>query len=282
MPSGAPAEGSQRLGVGEGAVIAFVAYFVYVASSLALYAALPLKLGAGISSILLAATAYFLVWRAIGRPLRYVRVRTLGLRIPIYTILATLAIIPVAASLMAVTISFLEIPEEWLEAAYALVRADNLTELLYVWIVTALLVPVGEEFVFRGVLQNSLSGKFHPVVAVIIASSVFGILHVWRFPAAFVLGLFLGALYAVSGSLLAPVVAHITVNSVVVVGTYLLERAGPRAVPGWVSESGSAPGLVLGVSIAAFAVFMRLIWKEARQGAGWVADSDPGLAGDGL
>jgi membrane protease YdiL (CAAX protease family) len=245
-----------------------VSYSVYVVASVALYYVLPLRTAAAISSVLLPSTAYYLIWKTAGRPWRYVRLGGLKASLVLYSILAAIALIPVAASLMAVVVSAFKIPEEWIEAMYELVKADSLHELLIVWLVTAPLAAFGEEFVFRGVLQNSLSTRFRPWLAVLVASAVFGVLHVWRFPAAFMLGAFLGALYAITGSLTASIVAHLTVNTAVVLVSFLLDRAGPQAVPTWLSENAPAPAAVLVVCIAAFAFLMHLIRRAStRAGA---------------
>jgi membrane protease YdiL (CAAX protease family) len=270
-----------RLGAGEGVLIALVSYSVYVISSLALYRVLPLMAGAAVSAVLLPATAYYLLWKVVGRPWRYVRLQNLKPMTGIYTILAAIALIPAAASLMAVVISILHVPEAWIEATYQLVKADNLPQLLRVWVVTALLVAIGEEFVFRGVLQTSLSSKVRPWASILVASAVFGALHVWRFPSAFMLGIFLGVLYEMSGSLLAPIIAHITVNSAVVVGSFLLSRVKPETAPGWLRENTTAPLPVLALSLVFFALLMHLIWKDVSAGRGWGPGDDPGRHGDG-
>jgi membrane protease YdiL (CAAX protease family) len=273
-----------RMGVGEGTVIAFVSYLIFVVSSLILYYVLPLKPGAAIASGMLLAAAYYLVRRVVGRPWDYVRLKNLKPRIAVYTVLGTLALIPLTIFLMGIVVSIFDIPEEWLQAAYELIRAESLLELSLVWVVSGLLVPIGEEFVFRGVFQNSLMSRFHPAIAVLIASGVFAVLHVWRFPAAFVLGALMGTLYAVTGSLLAPVISHITINSVVVVVSYLAERIPAEAYPEWLlewfAEIASAPVLVLGGSLAAFLVFMQLIWKESRPLSA-PPQNDSGLPGEG-
>lgn len=241
---------------------------------------MPLRAGAAVSSVLLLVVAYYLIEKAVGRPWRYVRLRPVKPGLALYSILATVALIPLAGSLMAVLISHFNVPEEWLELPYHLIRAGDLRELFYVWVVSALLVGAGEELVFRGVLQNSLSRKFRGWVAVLIASAVFGILHAWRFPVAFGLGAFLGTLYLVTGSLVVPVIAHITINSVAVLGSFVLERTDPESIPDWVVENESAPALVLVVSISVFALFMYLILKEAAA-AGDRRKPDPDLGGDG-
>lgn len=77
----------------------------------------------------------------------------------------------------------------------------------------ALLSGVTEEFFFRGVLQ--------PWLGYWAASSVFGLVHfvphkVYRPWTLFALaaGFMFGALYEWSGSLLAPIVAHVSVNAI--------------------------------------------------------------------
>jgi membrane protease YdiL (CAAX protease family) len=251
---------------------------------LILYSFVSLKTAAAISSGVLALTAYYLVRRSTGSTWRYVRLRRVTPRLAVYTVIATIALIPLAASLMGAVITFFEIPQEWLEATYDLVRADDLPDLVFVWLITAVLVPWGEEFVFRGVLQNSLASRFQPVAAVLIASAAFAVLHIWRFPSAFVLGLLLGVLYVWTRSLLAPLIAHITVNSVVVVGTFLLERVGTENLAPWVVKWGTgdaaAPVAFLGVSLVVFAVFMLLIRRAGRMGSAPGECSGPGAGGD--
>jgi hypothetical protein len=75
----------------------------------------------------------------------------------------------------------------------------------------ALLAGIGEEGVFRGILQEGLSWKLPMPVAVAAASAVFGMLH-FITPAyallAGIMGAYLGALYVLSGNLLVPITVH--------------------------------------------------------------------------
>jgi membrane protease YdiL (CAAX protease family) len=74
---------------------------------------------------------------------------------------------------------------------------------------------VGEELLFRGLLQGGLagwlSGPQGPAAACVIASLVFGVCH-WLSTTYAVLatlvGLYLGGIYAATGSLIAPATAH--------------------------------------------------------------------------
>lgn len=79
------------------------------------------------------------------------------------------------------------------------------------WVVVATSSAVGEELLFRGVLQ--------PMWGLVAASLLFALAHVpferalWPWPVfAFVAGLVFGGLYALTGAVLAGVVAHALVN----------------------------------------------------------------------
>ena len=82
----------------------------------------------------------------------------------------------------------------------------------------------GEEMLFRGVLQdwlaNWLEGDAAPWVALLLVSLLFGVCH-WVTTAyavfAAIIGLYLGMLYWVSGSLLSAVVAHAAYDFVALV-----------------------------------------------------------------
>ena len=70
---------------------------------------------------------------------------------------------------------------------------------------------LGEEALFRGVIQPALAAHMPLAAAVLLTGLLFGAAH-WITPAyallASVVGSYLGALFALSGNLLAPVVAH--------------------------------------------------------------------------
>ncbi|MCC6665324.1 MAG: CPBP family intramembrane metalloprotease [Polyangiaceae bacterium] len=78
-------------------------------------------------------------------------------------------------------------------------------------VVLALLSALGEELLFRGLLQ--------PWVGIILQALAFGFLHQVRGPSRYVwmtwataVGLVLGAIFQVTGSLLGPIAAHALVN----------------------------------------------------------------------
>ena len=80
---------------------------------------------------------------------------------------------------------------------------------------TVFVGPIAEEMTFRGLVQRRARVWLTPGTAIVISAILFGLAHmnmiqlVYAFP----LGLLLGLLYEKSGSLLAPVLAHMAVNA---------------------------------------------------------------------
>ena len=91
----------------------------------------------------------------------------------------------------------------------------------------AVLAGLGEEMLFRGVLQDSLQRWLPVGGAIVTAAVLFGILHAVTPTYAVlagVVGAFLGALYWGTGNLLAPVLAHAAYDFVALV--YLTRGPG--------------------------------------------------------
>ena len=75
----------------------------------------------------------------------------------------------------------------------------------------ALLAGIGEELLFRGVLQTLLSGWTSPTVGLVLASLLFGLAHTVSrlyFILATLIGLLLGGLTMQFNDLAAPIIAH--------------------------------------------------------------------------
>jgi membrane protease YdiL (CAAX protease family) len=75
----------------------------------------------------------------------------------------------------------------------------------------ALLAGIGEEALFRGVLQEALAGRFPAWAGLVLASLLFGAVH-WVTDTyavlAGIVGLYLGTLYLLTDNLLAPIATH--------------------------------------------------------------------------
>jgi len=78
-------------------------------------------------------------------------------------------------------------------------------------LLVSLLAGVGEELLFRGVLQPALAGPLGPWWALLAASLMFGLVHALSVSYAVfatLMGAWLGLLWIASGNLVVPIVAH--------------------------------------------------------------------------
>lgn len=123
---------------------------------------------------------------------------------------------------------------DWMKAA-----EDNTAEIMkevlrmdspWIFIVNLLLIAItpaiGEELLFRGVIQGGLQKKLaNPHVAILIASILFSAFHLQfeGFLPRVVLGLVLGYSFYLSKSLWVPMVLHLLNNSAPIISYYFLD-----------------------------------------------------------
>ncbi|NJM51178.1 MAG: CPBP family intramembrane metalloprotease [Sphingomonadales bacterium] len=89
------------------------------------------------------------------------------------------------------------------------------------FIMVAILAPILEEFLFRGLLQNALKHRMPVYAAIAVSAAIFSLAHVnwfsptlefYIFPPIFVLGAAFGYLYHITGSLRTCILLHIINN----------------------------------------------------------------------
>jgi membrane protease YdiL (CAAX protease family) len=104
-----------------------------------------------------------------------------------------------------------------------LIEADNLSIMIINLFVLAVLPAVGEEMIFRGVIQKILCRYFiNGNIAVWLTALLFSAVHFqfYGFIPRFILGLIFGYLFYWSGTLWLPVIAHFVNNAVSVAGSW--------------------------------------------------------------
>jgi membrane protease YdiL (CAAX protease family) len=106
----------------------------------------------------------------------------------------------------------------------AMTNFNSLSEVLVGVLVIALLPAIGEELVFRGLIQNEFfrgSGKIH--LSIWASAFVFSAIHLqfFGFIPRLLLGALFGYLYYWSGNLLVPIFAHFFNNAFSVIMIYL-------------------------------------------------------------
>lgn len=123
-----------------------------------------------------------------------------------------------------VTLFLMVLPEAWTES-YMEASAGIDTGSFVGVISVAVVAPIVEEFVFRGLVMNRLSRVMPGWLAVVISSAVFGVCHghpVW-FAYAFVLGAVFGFIDLRAGSIWPSILGHVVFNLIGQVVSFIPE-----------------------------------------------------------
>lgn len=127
---------------------------------------------------------------------------------------------------------FLKGVEEWMKSAEAsaqkitdaFLNVNDFAGLLINILVIALAAAVGEELIFRGIIQRLIIEKTKNIHwGVWISAFIFSAVHMqfFGFLPRMILGVILGYVFVWSGSIGVPILAHFVNNAVVVIGDYL-------------------------------------------------------------
>jgi uncharacterized protein len=139
----------------------------------------------------------------------------------------------------------------------------------------AVLPALAEEYLFRGILARLLNEKFRSMhIAVIVSALIFAAIHLqfYGFLPRFLLGVVLGYLYFISGSLWLPVIAHFTNNFLTIIIEFLFRKG---IVSAGASDFGvNSPAGILLLSVAITTVLMIGLSRRMKK-ADIRADSGP-------
>lgn len=104
---------------------------------------------------------------------------------------------------------------------------DALWYFIATGIIVAVIGPIAEEFVFRGLILNRLITKFGFWNGIGLSSAIFGMFHI-DFFGAFLFAVVASLLYLKTGNLLVPILLHIVNNTVAVYQSFI-----NPAFPSW-------------------------------------------------
>lgn len=168
-------------------------------------------------------------------------------------------------------VSFPKNIEKWMQkseedaakAIKALLSKHSIKDLLLNIFFIAGLAAIGEELLFRGMLQRLIAKIFKsPWVGIIISAIIFSAIHMefYGFLPRFALGILLGAIYWYSGSLYAAMLAHFIYDSfVIVVAWFLPETLDEKGTAGINFTTIAATG-----AIGLFFVILIMAWMKRR------------------
>lgn len=117
--------------------------------------------------------------------------------------------------------------EQAQELTQIMTRFDNKMDFILALIVIGLVPAVGEELLFRGLIQNQLFGMVKNAhVAIWLAALIFSAFHFqfYGLVPRMLLGALFGYLYYWSGNLLVPILAHLINNGLTLVLLYMYQH----------------------------------------------------------
>ena len=146
-----------------------------------------------------------------------------------------------------------------------MLNADSIGGLLLNLLVIALIPAIGEELTFRGVLQQGLTRKMNPHVAIILSAAIFSFIHFqfYGFLPRMFLGLLLGYLFYASGSLWTSIIMHFVNNGTAVV-LYYLNHKGVIDVD--VDHFGEMNGWLVALSAVVTVALIVWCWRQNKKG----------------
>ena len=185
--------------------------------------------------------AYFFSKILYGKGISFLKMnKPIGLQLSIVVILLMITAIPFINFLgfinekMVLPDALAEL-ERWMRAAEMraaemtklLVATDSVRGLFFNVFMIAIVPAVGEEMLFRGVLQPVVYKSVKNIhVAVVVTALIFSAFHLqfYGFLPRFFIGIILGYLYVYSGSLWLPILAHFVNNALVTVAYFLMNK----------------------------------------------------------
>ncbi len=153
-----------------------------------------------------------------------------------------------------------------LELTGAMSTYANAGEMLIAMLVIGILPAIGEELIFRGLLQKKLVSAIKaPHAAIWITAIIFGVFHLQFFGVVprILLGALFGYIYYFSGNIWYPIVAHFINNGLAVLVMYI----GPRYIEEWNPQEidSSVPPLFSLVALAMSAFLFYLFIKQIKE-----------------
>lgn len=143
----------------------------------------------------------------------------------------------------------------------ALLSRHTISDLLLNLLCVAGFAAIGEELLFRGMVQRLLIKMFKsPFIGILVSAALFSAMHMqfYGFFPRLALGILLGLIYWYSGSLWVAMLAHFIYDAVLIIMAYYN--------PAMLAEENSLPinNLILAGSISFLFVILLLIWMRKK------------------
>ena len=138
-------------------------------------------------------------------------------------------------------------------------------------LVLAVIPAICEELFFRGFIQQTLMKKYSPLIAILLSSIIFSAVHLqlYGFIPRIILGMLLGYLMYVSGSITPGVIAHASFNMMSIFFNYLAQEAK------WQPKVDNYHFPVAWIFVSVLVVILLCIWaNKMRKRMSWQDDEN--------
>jgi membrane protease YdiL (CAAX protease family) len=174
------------------------------------------RVGIGASSLVAIILPVYLLLRRVG-PGFARQVRLAAPRAPRvgYVVIATLAAVVIVDQIYLINQQFSPVPQEYVESLKDLRPADGWNFTL-IFFGLCVVVPIAEELVFRGMIQQIFSRNIGPVLGFLLAGLIFGAVHLNSHLLISIsfFGIFLSFVFFATGNLAYSIIAHSLFNTV--------------------------------------------------------------------
>ncbi|MCI0451180.1 MAG: CPBP family intramembrane metalloprotease [Candidatus Latescibacteria bacterium] len=218
------------------------------------------RLGIGVSALIgIILPAYLLLRRFPGGPRAQLRVARPRVHRMILVIVATCAAVVLIDQIYVLNQRFSPVPEDYADAIRDLKPVTAL-HFVVTFAGLCLLVPLAEEIVFRGLIQQVFVRNMGAVIAVLLAGATFGAVHLnaHLLVSITAFGFFLGYIYHVTGNLTYTIVAHAIFNTVAFAQLAFQTEEQASQLPVYLSD--------VRIVVGALVIFIFLLVKTKEGG----------------
>jgi membrane protease YdiL (CAAX protease family) len=191
------------------------------------------RLGIGVSALLGIIAPVYLITRRFGGGFQE-QLRIAPPRLPqvVYLIVATLCAVVIVDQIYLITQQFSPAPDQYTESLADL-RPTTGGSFAILFVGLCLLVPVAEEMVFRGYVQQIFARNMGPTVGFILAGLAFGVVHLNAHLLVSItfFGIFLSFIYFATGNLTYTIVAHSLFNTVALLQLTFMPQTEAEPLP---------------------------------------------------
>ena len=209
-----------------------------------------LQLGILVSPILgIMLPVYIITRRFPGGFKEQLLVRRPRTSLALYVFLATLAVVVIVDHIYLLSLRFMPPSTDYLEGLMK-IKPTHPMSIVVTYLGLGVVAPVGEEVIFRGIIQRVFGRNMRGVLAVVLAGLFFGIMHLapTLLPSMFVFGVFLGYLFFATSNLTYPILAHCTFNTVAYLQLVMASNGQMASVPFYPNSYWALGGSLVAVS----------------------------------